>query len=348
MRTVTQQTAVRATGGSLRLWLALATVYLVWGSTYLAIRVMVETMPPLLGAGARFLLAGAVMAAWLLVSERKAALRVSRRELLAAGGVAVLLLVGGNGLVTVAEQDAPSGLSALIIAATPLFVVVLRLLAREAVSRVTLAAVGGGFAGVAILVVPADRPDGAALWSVLALVAASASWAVGSFVAGRVALPASIAVTTALEMLVGGAVLVVLGVAAGEGSELALGDYSGRSWLGLAYLVLAGSLLAFTAYAWLLQNAPISTVATYAYVNPVVAVVLGWLVLSEEVTLTMLAGAVAIVVSVAFVVRQESAAPVEGGRPPRPRGRSPRALPDSPPRTDPRGPARALEREPHV
>ena len=104
---------MRAPGGSLRLWLALATIYLVWGSTYLAIRVMVETMPPLLGAGARFLLAGVVLAAWLFAKEGRAALRVSRGELLAAGGVGVLLLVGGNGLVTVAEQDAPSGLAAL-------------------------------------------------------------------------------------------------------------------------------------------------------------------------------------------------------------------------------------------
>ena len=160
---------------------------------------------------------------------------------------------------------------------------------------------------MAVLVVPSDRPEGAALWSVLALVAASASWALGSFVAGRVALPRSIAVTTALEMLLGGGVLVLAGLAAGEGSELALAEYSGRSWLALAYLFAVGSLLAFTVYAWLLQNAPISMVATYAYVNPVVAVVLGWLILSEELTLTMLAGAAAIVVSVAFVVRQENA-----------------------------------------
>ena len=300
------EVAVRAPGGSLRLWLALATVYLVWGSTYLAIRVVVETMPPLLSAAARFLVAGGILCAWLVLREGKAALRVSGRELAGAGAVGLLLLLGGNGLVTIAEQEAPSGLSALIIGIVPLWVVLLRLLAREAVSAVTLAGVAVGFLGVGVLVVPADRPDGAALWSVLVLVVAAASWAAGSFISGRVALPRSIAVTTALEMLLGGAALVVVGLAAGEGSELAAGGYAGRSWLALAYLVLAGSLLAFTAYSWLLQNAPVSTVATYAYVNPVVAVVLGWLILSEELTLAMLAGAAAIVVSVAFVVRQES------------------------------------------
>ena len=348
MRTYVPDFAVRARGGSLRLWLALATVYVVWGSTYLAIRVVVETMPPLLSASARFLIAGAILSVWLVARHGTSALRVSPRELAGAAAVGFLLLLGGNGLVTIAEQEAPSGLSALIIAVTPLFVVVLRLLARENVSRVTLAGVAGGFLGVAALVVPADRPDGAALWSLLVLVAASASWAVGSFVAGRVALPASIGATTALEMLLGGAALVVVGLAAGEGSEVALGEFSGRSWLALAYLVAAGSLVAFTAYAWLLQNAPISTVATYAYVNPVVAVVLGWLVLSEELTLAMLAGAAAIVVSVAFVVRQEGAASTDSAGAATPPARSPRALPGSRPRRDLRGRARALVRGPRA
>ena len=296
---------------TLLVWLGLATIYLVWGSTYLGIRVMVETVPPLLGAGVRFLAAGAVVAAWLVARRRVQALRVSRRELVAAAAIGLLLMAGGNGLVTVAEQDAPSGLAALIVAAIPLWVIVLRLLWRERVSAVTLGGVGVGFAGVALLVAPGDRPEDAALWSVLVLLAAAASWAAGSYLSGRVPLPDDVIVAAALQMLLGGAILVGAGLAAGEAGDVQLGDLSARSLGAFAYLVLAGSLLAFTAYVWLLQNVPISTVATYAFVNPVVAVLLGWAILDEEITTSVVLGAVVIVLSVAFVVRQETTAPEE-------------------------------------
>jgi drug/metabolite transporter (DMT)-like permease len=290
-------------------WGGLATIYLVWGSTYLAIRVMVETVPPLLGAGLRFVLAGGLLAAWLVLRRGPGVLRVGRRALLVAGLVGLLLMAGGNGLVTVAEQDAPSGLAALIIASIPLFVIVLRIVWRERVSAVTLAAVGLGFVGVGILVVPSHRPGGAPLWSVLVLLAAAASWASGSYLTGVLPLPEDVAVAAALEMLIGGAALVVGGLGAGEARDLGAGGVSAGSLLAFLYLVFAGSLLAFTAYAWLLQNVPISTVATYAFVNPVVAVVLGWAFLDEEVTAAMIAGAAAIVASVAFVVRQETTTP---------------------------------------
>jgi drug/metabolite transporter (DMT)-like permease len=294
---------------ALLVWSALATIYVVWGSTYLAIRVMVETVPPLLGAGVRFVVAGAIFAGWLVARRGVDALRVSRGELLAAAGIGVLLMAGGNGLVTVAEQDAPSGLAALIVGAIPLWVILLRLIWRERVPPVTLAGVALGFGGVAILVVPADRPEGAALWSVLLLLAAAASWAAGSFLSSRVSLPSDVVVAAGLQMLLGGALLVGSGLAAGEAAELELAALSGRSLGALAYLIVAGSLLAFTAYVWLLQNVPISTVATYAFVNPVVAVLLGWALLDEEVTVTVIVGAIAIVASVAFVVRQETTTP---------------------------------------
>jgi drug/metabolite transporter (DMT)-like permease len=270
---------------------------------------MVETVPPLLGAGLRFFFAGAVFAAWLVVRRGWGALRVGRGELLAAAGIGVLLMAGGNGLVTVAEQDAPSGLSALIIAAIPLWVIVLRLIWRERVAAVTLAGLGLGFAGVALLVVPGNRPENAPLWSVLVLLAAAGSWATGSFLSGRVSLPGDVVVAAALEMLIGGALLIVSGLVAGEAPELDVADLSGRSIASFAYLVVAGSLLAFTAYVWLLQNVRISTVATYAFVNPVVAVLLGWAVLDEEITTSIVVGAIVIVASVAFVVRQETTAP---------------------------------------
>jgi drug/metabolite transporter (DMT)-like permease len=264
---------------------------------------MVETMPPLLAAGFRFLFAGGILYLWLYVRGGRPRLRISRRELVASLVIGALLLLGGNGLVTIAEQEAPSGLAALIIAAVPLWVILLRLVWRERVPRVTLLGVGAGFVGVGILVAPGGRPGNIALWSLLTLVAASACWALGSFLSRHVPLPRDVFVAIAAEQVLGGLLLVAIGFAAGE--SIHLGDYSARSLGAFVYMVTAGSLLAFTAYVWLLHNAPISTVATYAFVNPVVAVLLGWSILSEELTATMLVAAAVIVASVALVVRTE-------------------------------------------
>jgi drug/metabolite transporter (DMT)-like permease len=278
-------------------------VYIVWGSTYLAIRLMVETMPPLLGAGFRFLIAGAVVFGWIWFRGGRRRLRIGRRELLASLALGLLFFPGGNGLVTLAEKEAPSGLAALIIAAIPLWVVVFRLVSRERVPRVTLAGVAAGFAGIGILVAPGSHAAGIALWSLLTLVAAAFCWALGSFLSPRLPLPRDLMLAAAAEQVLGGLVLVVIGFAAGESVDV--GHWSGRSLGGFAYLVTAGSLLAFTAYIWLLHNVPISTVATYAFVNPVVAVLLGWSILSEKLTVGMLVAAVVIVASVALVVRTE-------------------------------------------
>jgi drug/metabolite transporter (DMT)-like permease len=283
----------------------LATVYLVWGSTYLAIRVMVETMPPLFAAGFRFLFAGGILYVWLYWRGGRPRLRIARRELLASLAIGALLLLGGNGLVTLAEQEAPSGLSALIIAAVPLWVIVLRFVWRERVPAVTLVGVGAGFAAVGYLVAPGGRPGGIALWSLLTLVAASAAWALGSFLSRHVPLPPDVFVAIAAEQVLGGLLLVAVGFAAGEGPKLHPDAFSGRSIAAFVYMVTAGSLLAFTAYVWLLHNAPISTVATYAFVNPVVAVLLGWAILSERLTVGILVAAAVIVASVWLVVRKE-------------------------------------------
>jgi drug/metabolite transporter (DMT)-like permease len=288
---------------------ALLTIYLVWGSTYLAIRVMVETMPPLLAAGARFALAGGVF--WLVLRlsrggrERVAA---SRRELAGAALVGTLLCFGGNGLVTVAEQDVPSGLAALILGSIPIWVVLMRAVYRERVPAATLGGVALGFVGLAVLVLPGDRPGDAPLWAVLTCVAAAILWAAGTFFATRVTLPANALAATAWQMLLGGAGMLVVGLAIGEAGDVHPSAFSGDSILAFAYLVLIGSLLAFSAYTWLLRNAPVSLVATYAYVNPVIAVFLGWAILDEEITLAVVAGALAIVASVATVVRREAAA----------------------------------------
>ena len=287
-------------------WLALWTIYLVWGSTYLAIRIMVETIPPLLGAGLRFFLAGAIFYAVLASRRRRLTFPIRAAELAAAVAVGLLLLFGGNGLVTIAEQDVPSGLAALIIASIPLWVIVLRAASRERISFTTLAGVAVGFAGVALLVLPGDRPDGAPLWGVLTLLLAAALWAAGSFLSTRTRLPEDALVSTTVQTLVAGGTMIVVGLLVGEGSELEVAALSGRSLAALAYLVVAGSLIAFTAYVWLLKHAPISTVSTYAYVNPLVALLLGWAVLSEELTVTMAAATGVIVASVAFVVWRES------------------------------------------
>jgi drug/metabolite transporter (DMT)-like permease len=287
------------------LWAALLTIYIVWGSTYPAIRVMVETMPPLLAAGVRFAAAGAIFWVVLRLVGGARRVRVTRRQLAAAGLVGVLLPFGGNGLVTVAEQDLPSGLAALIIGAVPLIVVLMRLAHGERVGRATLAGVFVGFAGLAVLVLPGGRPGGAPLWAVLVCMAAAVSWASGSFYSSRLPLPEDVMAATAYEMLLGGVAMTVVGLIAGEAGDVHVASFSTDSLLAFAYLIFVGSLLAFTAYVWLLGNAPISTVATYAFVNPVIAIFLGWAILDEEVTPVTIIGAAAIVVSVAAVVRRE-------------------------------------------
>jgi drug/metabolite transporter (DMT)-like permease len=281
----------------------------VWGSTYLAIRVVVDTMPPLLSGGVRFAVAGAIF--WLILRLRGGLdrVRVGRRELTGAFIVGALLILGGNGFVSVGEQSSPSGLAALIMGAIPLWVAVMRSSARDRPSNTTLAGVAIGFIGLAVLVVPGHRPGDAPLWAVLLILLASLSWATGTFLSPRLKLPADSMVSTAFQMLLGGLLTIVVGLCAGEAGDVDFSSFSGDSILAFVYLVFVGSLVAFTAYTWLLQNAPVSIVATYAFVNPVVAVALGALILDEEITATVIVGTLAIVASVWAVVRQETPAP---------------------------------------
>ena len=284
-------------------WTALWIVYLVWGSTYLAIRIMVETVPPLLGAGVRFTVAGAVMLAVLAVRR---SVRPTRAQLLSALLVG-MLLPGANAVVSVAEQEVPSAMAALLIASVPLWVLLMRRAAGEPVSRAGIAAVLVGFAGVALLLKPGEQSGDATLLGLGAVVVAAVMWASGSFASPRIRLPGDPLVSTAWQMLLGGVVIVAVGLALGEAGEVDVDAFSTRSLIALAYLIVFGSWLAYTAYAWLLQNAPISKVSTYAYVNPVVAIVLGFLILDEVITPITLVGAAIIVVSVALVVRIENA-----------------------------------------
>ena len=286
-----------------RTWTALGLVYVVWGSTYLAIRYLVETLPPLLSASARFLTAAALLSAYVLVRRRP--VRVpSARQTAGAAGIGLLLLLGGNGGVTLAESaHLPSGLAALLVAGVPLWVVVLRALARDRPSPTTLAGVALGLVGLAVLLLPGARPQGVASWAVLLVLLSSVLWAVGSYLASRLDLPADPLQTTVLQMVGGGAGLALAGLLRGE--SLDVGRVSAVSVAAWAYLVVFGSLVAFTAYSWLLGTAPVSWVATYAYVNPVVAVLLGVVVAGEAVTATTLVGGAVTVLAVAVVVAEE-------------------------------------------
>jgi len=217
------------------------------------------------------------------------------------------LVLGGNGLVMVAEQEVPSGLAALIIAAVPLWVVVMRGVVGESIPRGTLVGVVVGFAGVALLLLPGGAEgERGGVGGFLLVVLASLSWALGSFMSKRADLPEDPFLSTSLQMLLGGAVCIPAGLAIGEAGEVDVAAFSTDSLIAFAYLVVIGSLLAFTAYVWLLQHAPISKVATYAYVNPVIAIFLGAVILSEDLTFTILLGALIIVGSVAAIVRRES------------------------------------------
>ena len=299
----------RLARGNAAIWVALVTVYLVWGSTYLAIRVVVETAPPLLAMGARFLAAGALLATFLVVRRGPRALAVPRREIAGAGLVGLLLLLGGNGGVAVAEQSVPSGITALLVAATPLWLVLLRRLAKERIARLTLAGTGLGFVGIAVLVLPGglSAPDGSSVRvaGTLVVLGAAAAWALGSFASSRVAMPRDAFVATTWEMLLGGLGLTLSGIGGGELADFHPTQLAGEAWAWLAYLVVVGSLVAFSAYVWLLGNAPLSLTATYAYVNPVVAVLLGALVLSEPITAAVVVGGAVVLIGVGLVVSSE-------------------------------------------
>ncbi len=294
-----------------KVWAALGVVYVVWGSTYLAIRVMVETVPPLLGAGARFAVAGGVM---LVVLAFSRSVRPTRAQLLSALLIG-LLLPGANAVITVAEQEVPSSVAALLVASIPLWVLIIRRIAGESVSRAGIAAVLVGFAGVALLVRPGEQSGEATLLGLGACVVGAVMWASGSFASPRISLPADPLVSTGWQMLLGGLVITLAGLAAGEAPQVELDTFSTRSLVALAYLVVFGSWFAFTTYVWLLQNAPISRVATYAYVNPVVAIILGMLILDEVITPVMVVGAAIIVFSVALVIRIENARRPEPAEP---------------------------------
>ncbi|TDC77421.1 EamA family transporter [Micromonospora sp. KC606] len=300
----------RTPAGPALVWTALALVYVLWGSTYLGIRIAVETLPPLASAALRFAAAALVLAAVLRLRRGPGALRVDRRQFGSAALVGVLLLAGGNGLVVLAESGpagvaVPSGIAALLVATVPLLVALLRTASGDRPRGWTFAGVTVGFLGLVLLVLPTGEAGAVPLAGALTVVAGATCWSVGSFLSGRLRMPTDPFVATVYQMVAGAAVLAALGLARGELRGFSPAEVTGRSWAALAYLMVAGSLVAFTAYVWLLHHAPISLVATYAYVNPVVAVVLGALLVAEPVTSQVLIGGAVIVAGVALVVSSE-------------------------------------------
>jgi drug/metabolite transporter (DMT)-like permease len=285
-------------------WTALVTVYVIWGSTYLAIAVTGETIPPLFAVSTRFITAGALMAA--IVALRGGSLRIGRRAL---GSCVVigLLLPGANAVLFFAERTVPTGLASLIIASVPLWIVVLRLLNGERLSWRALAAVGVGFAGVAVIAQPSG---GATTLGIVLCFISAVMWATGSVFSARLEMPRDPFAATAYEMLAGGLLMLVPGLFTVHAFAP-----SGASIAAWVYLVTFGSIVGYSAYVWLLANAPLATVSTYAYVNPVVAIGLGVLFRGEQLTWRLVLGAAIVVASVAAVVRQEppSATALEEG-----------------------------------
>ncbi len=285
-----------------RVWLALGVVYVVWGSTYLGIDLAVRTIPPFFMAGLRFLIAGALLYVWATRRGDRGD-RPTARHWLSASLLALPMLAVGNSAVGWAEQTLDTGTASLIIASVPLWMALLdRLFYAQRLARTIVVGLAVGFGGVGLLVAPGGA-DGAGSTAAIVLVFTSLAWAIGSLYARHASLPRRPLVGVAMQMLAGGVMLTAFSAATGEVARVHPAAISLESWLGLAYLVVAGSLLAFTAYMWLLRAAPTSLVGTYAYVNPVVAVLLGTLLLGEPLTWQTLVGGGIILGSVALIVR---------------------------------------------
>jgi drug/metabolite transporter (DMT)-like permease len=281
---------------------ALGTVYLVWGSTYFGIRVAIGTMPPLAMGALRFLVAGGLLYPWAVRRGDREGDRPGLAQWAASAVVGVALLAGGNGAVSWGEQHIPSGIAALLVATVPLWMSMLgRVALRERLAWTAVLGLAAGFVGLVLLLRPSGthRLDPVATAVVLG---GALAWASGSVWSRRAPLPRRPLVGAGMEMLAGGAVLALAAAAGGELGRVRPGAVSAASLLAVAYLVVFGSLIAFTSYAWLLRNVRTSVAATYAYVNPVVAVALGWAFGAEPVSgRTLLAGAV-IVAGVALIV----------------------------------------------
>jgi drug/metabolite transporter (DMT)-like permease len=283
-------------------WIALLVVYVVWGSTYLGIKVAVDTIPPLLAAGSRFLAAGLLLA--VILAWRGTSLRITPAELRSSAIAGGLLLGLGVGMVHVAETRIDSSVAAMIAGTVPLQIIGLRLVAGESPARATRASTLAGLAGLLLVVAPGLGESTTAL-GLAVMIGATMSWTTGSFLSKRLALPRDPFVATAWEMGLGGTFLLVGAAALGEIGGLSSSSLAVDSLLAWAYLVVFGSLVGFTAYAWLLRVAPISLVVTHQYVNPLVAIALGMAFLGERPSPLALLGAALVIGSVYVAIKAE-------------------------------------------
>jgi drug/metabolite transporter (DMT)-like permease len=284
---------------------ALGTVYIVWGSTYLGIKYAVAEIPPMLAMGVRFVVAGAILAVAVLLLRGRAAFAVTRAQVGTSAVCGVFLLVGGNGVLAAAEQDVDSSLAALLFASIPLWVVVLRAALRDRPSPATVGGLVLGMAGLVVLLLPGIGGR-TALGPMLLVCLSAFLWSVGTVLATRRPSPADPFVAAVLQMAFGGAAMVLLGTLGGEWGRVELGRVPASAWLAVGYLVVVGSIVGYSAFAWLLASAPVSLVTTYAYVNPAVAVALGALFLGEPLTPSVLAGGAVIIAAVAIVITAEA------------------------------------------
>ncbi len=287
----------------MRILIAFAAIYLIWGSTYLAIWFAIETIPPFLMAGMRFIAAGAILYAW---SRWRGAEKPTPVQWRSAVVIGVLLLLLGNGGVTWAELFVPSGIAALMIATTPLWIVLLDWVWHGGIRPGLRTAAGllAGFIGILVLIGPNNllQGQGLNLWGVVALLAASVAWATGSLYSRRAPLPQSPLLATGMEMLCGGGMLLLAGVLTGEIGKFNLAAISSRSLFSLIYLIIFGAVIGFTAFVWLLRVTTPARVSTYAYVNPVIAIFLGWMLAGEKLTGQTLLAAAIIIAGVILIV----------------------------------------------
>ena len=286
-----------------KVWTAMLAIYIIWGSTYLAIRFAVETIPPFLMAGTRFFVSGLILYVWRRLAGDPAP---TPRQWRSAVIVGLLLLLGGNGVLSWAEQHVASGIAALIIASIPLWITLIDSLMPHGVRPDWKVILGLliGFGGIVLLVSSSGKQssaEGMSLIGVGTLLLAALLWSIGSIYGRDADMPNSSLLGTGMEMLGGAAGLFITATFFGEWKSLALSGITTRSLLGLAYLILAGSLLGFTSYSWLLRNAPVSLVSTYAYVNPVVAIFLGAWLAGEVINLPIVISALIIIASVVVI-----------------------------------------------
>lgn len=296
------------------LTVAFAVIYVVWGSTYLGIRVAVESLPPFLMAGARFLVAGGLMMGWLAATG---GFRATPKQWRDNAVIGTFLLLGGNGLICWAEQFIPSGMTALLVGAQPLLMVLTEWIwpGGHRPTAITWLGLALGFAGVAWLAAPWQNAisGGLNLGGVIAIIAGCCCWAIGSIYGRRVRQPAGTLAATAMQMLGGGGTLLLVAWVHGDFVRLAPATVPARSWLAFGYLIVMGSLVGFSTFVWLMKHSTPARVSTYAYVNPLVAVFLGWLILAEPVTARTLIAAAVIVVSVAIITSQRGRVAASGG-----------------------------------